>query len=77
MTTTVIDKDALKQKYAEERAKRLRPDGNEQYIELKDQWSSYLEDPHLPVQPREAQDRSRHVRVCRRGIRRDLSPVRG
>ena len=34
---TQIDKDALKQKYAEERAKRLRPDGNEQYLQLKDQ----------------------------------------
>ena len=29
-----IDKDALKQKYAEERDKRLRPDGNDQYLRL-------------------------------------------
>ncbi|MFC6197541.1 flavin-containing monooxygenase [Ponticaulis profundi] len=50
---TRVDKEALKRKYAEERAKRLRPDGNAQYIELKDQWASYLEDPHLPVQPRD------------------------
>ena len=48
-----VDIAALKRKYAEERAKRLRPDGNAQYIELKDQWASYLEDPHLPVQPRD------------------------
>src|SRR5207244_2886441 len=31
---TTIDKDALQLKYAEERAKRLRPDGNDQYVEL-------------------------------------------
>ena len=29
---TTIDKDALRLKYAEERAKRLRPDGNDQYL---------------------------------------------
>ena len=45
---TTIDKDALRQKYAEERAKRLRPDGNEQYLELKDQLAHYLEDPYTP-----------------------------
>ena len=46
---TTIDIDALKQKYAEERAKRLRPDGNDQYIELKDQFGHYLDDPYIPV----------------------------
>jgi cyclohexanone monooxygenase len=35
-------------KYAEERAKRLRPDGNEQYLQLKDQLAHYLEDPYTP-----------------------------
>ena len=45
---TQIDKDALKRKYAEERAKRLRPDGNEQYLQLKDQLAHYLEDPYTP-----------------------------
>ena len=48
-----VDKDALKKKYAEERAKRLRADGNAQYLELKDQLSHYLDDPHMPVIPRE------------------------
>jgi cyclohexanone monooxygenase len=43
---TTIDKDALKQKYLEERDKRLRPDGNEQYLQLKDQLAHYLEDPY-------------------------------
>src|SRR4051794_32655977 len=48
----VIDKGALKQKYAEERAKRLRPDGNDQYIRLKGQFDHYLDDPYTPVTPR-------------------------
>ncbi len=46
---TTIDKDALKRKYAEERAKRLRPEGNNQYLQLKDQLAHYLDDPYTPV----------------------------
>jgi len=46
---TTIDKDALRLKYAEERAKRLRPDGNDQYLELKDQFAHYAHDPYMPV----------------------------
>ena len=48
-----IDKAALKKKYLEERNKRLRPDGNDQYIRLTDKWAHYLDDPYLPVQERE------------------------
>ncbi len=51
--TTPIDKEALKRKYAEERDKRLRADGNEQYLELKGQLSHYLEDPYVPVASRD------------------------
>jgi cyclohexanone monooxygenase len=47
-----FDKDALKRTYAEERAKRLRPDGNDQYQELKDQFAHYAEDPYTPVTAR-------------------------
>jgi cyclohexanone monooxygenase len=50
--SNAIDKDALRAKYAEERAKRLRPDGNAQYIELKDQLAHYLADPYTPVTER-------------------------
>ncbi|MFT7688109.1 MAG: hypothetical protein ACI9FB_003469, partial [Candidatus Azotimanducaceae bacterium] len=42
MSISTSKKDALKQKYAEERDKRLRADGNEQYLELKDQLAHYL-----------------------------------
>jgi cation diffusion facilitator CzcD-associated flavoprotein CzcO len=47
-------KEALKAKYAEERAKRLRPDGNDQYIRIADAFPEYLEDPYMPVLPRAA-----------------------
>jgi cyclohexanone monooxygenase len=46
---TVIDKDALKRKYAEERDKRLRPDGNDQYVRLADRFAHYLDDPYTPL----------------------------
>ncbi len=48
-----IDKEALREKYAEERAKRIRPDGNDQYIEFKGQLSHYLADPYTPFVERE------------------------
>lgn len=40
---TRLDKDVLKRKYAIEREKRLRPDGNAQYLRLKGQLAHYLE----------------------------------
>ena len=48
-----FDKDALKKKYAEERAKRLRADGNNQYIRLSGQFGHYLNDPYTPLVERE------------------------
>jgi cation diffusion facilitator CzcD-associated flavoprotein CzcO len=49
-----IDKEKLRQKYMEERSKRLRADGNDQYIEVKGQLAHYLDDPYTPVTPRDA-----------------------
>jgi len=43
-----IDKQALLAKYIAERDKRLRADGNNQYLELKGRLSHYLEDPYTP-----------------------------
>ena len=51
--TTAIDRDALRRKYAEEREKRLRPDGNDQYVRIAGQLAHYLDDPYTPVQARE------------------------
>ncbi|MEP0203032.1 MAG: NAD(P)/FAD-dependent oxidoreductase [Halioglobus sp.] len=54
-----IDKDAIRAKYRQERDKRLRPEGNEQYLELKDQLAHYLDDPYVAVAEREP--RTDHV----------------
>ena len=43
---TAVDVEALRARYAHERDKRLRPDGNDQYIELKGQFGHYLDDPY-------------------------------
>ena len=48
-----IDKQALLAKYIEERDKRLRSDGNAQYLQLKGQLAHYLEDPYTPLVERE------------------------
>jgi cyclohexanone monooxygenase len=53
MTQQAIDKAALRKKYIEERNKRLRPDGNAQYLEVKGQFGHYLEDPYTPRVERE------------------------
>ena len=58
----VIDKEAIRQKYREERDKRLRPDGNDQYIRLAGQLAHYLEDPYNPVVEREP--KTDHVTVA-------------
>jgi cation diffusion facilitator CzcD-associated flavoprotein CzcO len=56
---TTVDKEALKRRYAEERDKRLRPDGIGQYTRLADQLGRELEDPYMAVVPR--QPRTDHV----------------
>ncbi|MFT3814006.1 MAG: NAD(P)/FAD-dependent oxidoreductase [Acidovorax sp.] len=48
MSTESIDKEALRRKYLEERDKRLRPDGNDQYLRIAGQFSGYLDDPYTP-----------------------------
>ena len=50
-----MDKAALKKRYADERDKRLRPDGNDQYQRLEEQFAHYQQDPYVPLQEREAQ----------------------
>src|SRR5215467_14660878 len=41
------DRAALRRKYREERDKRLRPDGNEQYIEPRGRFAHFLDDPYV------------------------------
>ncbi|MVT69217.1 NAD(P)-binding protein [Bradyrhizobium pachyrhizi] len=47
-----IEKERLRLKYQEERNKRLRPDGNDQYLQIKGQLAHYLDDPYTPVTER-------------------------
>jgi cation diffusion facilitator CzcD-associated flavoprotein CzcO len=58
-----IDKEALRRKYAEERDKRLRPDGNDQYLRLADEFARYQDDPHTPWTERAPRTDHRTV-VC-------------
>ena len=46
-TTHKFDPQALKQKYAEERAKRLHPDAHHQYHKVSGSFSHYAEDPYV------------------------------
>ncbi len=48
-----FDPDALREKYRLERAKRLRPDGNDQYVEIAGRFVRYLDDPYLPIVDRD------------------------
>ena len=45
LATGALDAAALRAKYAEERAKRLRPDGNGQYVAIEDAFAHYADDP--------------------------------
>ncbi|HYD10520.1 MAG TPA: NAD(P)/FAD-dependent oxidoreductase, partial [Acidimicrobiales bacterium] len=47
MAVVDFDPDALRAKYREERDKRLRADGNEQYIGMEGRFEHYLEDPYV------------------------------
>ena len=42
-----FDPDALREKYRQERDKRIRTDGNEQYVEVKGDFSRYIDDPYV------------------------------
>ncbi|MCK8670534.1 NAD(P)/FAD-dependent oxidoreductase [Rhodococcus sp. HM1] len=52
--TPEVDQEALHRKYLLERDKRLRSDGQQQYLEADGEFEEfYTGDPHLPVEPRE------------------------
>lgn len=39
--------DALRDKYRQERAKRIRDDGNEQYVEVAGRFAHFTDDPYV------------------------------
>jgi cation diffusion facilitator CzcD-associated flavoprotein CzcO len=48
-----IDIPTLREKYRQERDKRLRREGQSQYVKTEDEFAaSYEADPHMPVEPR-------------------------
>lgn len=48
-----IDRGALREKYRIERDKRLRADGNDQYVEVAGAFSHFLQDPYVAPELRE------------------------
>jgi cyclohexanone monooxygenase len=46
-STTAFDPDALRAKYRAERDKRLRADGNDQYVEVTNEFAHYVDDPYV------------------------------
>ena len=48
-----FDPDALREKYRAERDKRLRAEGNAQYLEVVGEYAHYIEDPWVQPVSRE------------------------
>jgi cation diffusion facilitator CzcD-associated flavoprotein CzcO len=59
--STTVDKEAVRARYLAERDKRLRPDGNDQYLRLTGRFSHYLDDPYTPRIEREPRTDHRTV----------------
>ena len=53
MSTEDLDRDALLERYRLEREKRLRADGNEQYVDVTGTFAHYVDDPYVQPEPRE------------------------
>ena len=46
-----FDPEALRERYRQERTKRLRPEGVNQYVEVKGDFSKYLDAPYPDLDP--------------------------
>ncbi|MFM8601977.1 MAG: flavin-containing monooxygenase [Actinomycetota bacterium] len=70
MTRTLTEEDrrAIRERYAAERDKRLRPDGNEQYQEPSGRFANLLDDTYVQPVPRASVDRDVHVLVVGAGF---------
>ncbi len=50
MAAVIFDPDELRDRYRSERDKRIRADGNDQYVEMEGEFDAYLGDPYaVPV----------------------------
>lgn len=64
-----VDIDAMRRKYAQERAKRVRPEGSAQYLEAAGDYADFSDnDPHTPVTPRAPMDTDFEVVILGGGI---------
>lgn len=63
-----IDHDALRDRYRRERDKRLRPEGNEQYLEPTGRFSHFVDDPYVEVDDRAAIDEDVTVAIIGGGF---------
>ena len=72
-----FDPEALGRKYQEERDKRIRSDGNEQYLEVSGDFSYFVEDPYVDQKiDREAIDEEVEVVIIGGGFGGMLAAVR-
>ena len=63
-----FDLEALRRKYREERDKRHRDEGIEQYVEVKGDFSHYIDDPYADA------DFKRHLRTAVTEVSRTKRP---
>ena len=71
-----FDPDRLRDKYREERDKRLRADGNEQYVEVAGQFAHYLDDPYVERVERAPVDAEFEVLIIGGGFGGQLAGAR-
>ena len=72
-----FDPDQLRAKYREERDKRIRPDGNDQYVEVTGDFSRYVDDPYVaPGFNREAIEQQVEVLIIGGGFGGMLAAAR-
>lgn len=62
------ERQALRARYRAERDKRLRTDGNNQYLEATGRYAKLLDDPYTPVVPRAPSHTDVHVLVIGAGF---------
>ncbi len=63
-----FDPDEVRARYKAERDKRLREDGNRQYVEVKDEFAHFTDDPYVERQEREPLDTDVEVLIIGGGF---------
>ncbi|MCD7107804.1 NAD(P)/FAD-dependent oxidoreductase [Rhizobium sp. DKSPLA3] len=74
--TSDIDLEALRRRYAEERDKRLREEGNQQYLQTKGDFSYFVDDPYVERVERQPIETTRQAVVIGGGFGGILTAIR-